>query len=87
MTRKNLKVEEIKEGEYFVKVGVVSFQIDRKNLEILAFLIANTLGVNMAEDEELQEVFKRYDELSISVPVLRVNANAKSTKEHPLGKK
>jgi hypothetical protein len=87
MTRKNLKVEEIKEGEYLVKVGVVSFQIDRKNLEVLAFLIANTLGVNMVEDEELQEVFKRYDDLRISVPVLRVNANSQSTKEHPLGKK
>jgi len=87
MATKNLKVEEIKDENFLVKVGVVSFQIDRANLEILASKIAASLGLNMVEDEELQEVFKRYDELSITVPVLRVNANAKSTKEHPLGKK
>jgi len=87
MATNNLKVEEIKDRHYLVKVGVVSFQIDRKNLEILASKIAASLGLNMVEDEELQEVLKRYDELRVTVPVLRVNANALSTPEHPLGKK
>lgn len=84
-----LEVTEINPNLFILKVGVVSVQIDKKHLEILSTKIAAILNVNLIEDDELQKLFEKYDDLNInSISTVgfnkKANGNANSTIANPV---
>lgn len=86
---RNLYIKKVGNDLHQVNIGVINFQVTKKELELLSLLCAKALDQQVVDDEDLKGIFQRYEKLDIKTPTLVIpyhgKANANSTKEKPLG--